>query len=108
MLVHFLADFALQTHWQAVNKSSNSDALFQHTITYGLCILILGFGLLNGGDAVIFGLVNFAIHSGVDAITSKLTKFFFDKKDYHNGFVVVGADQFIHVATLVGTYLMLV
>jgi len=31
LLIHGIADYVLQTHWQATNKSSNLTALVTHT-----------------------------------------------------------------------------
>lgn len=108
LLVHFLADFALQTHEQATNKWHSFDALGWHVVTYGFCIFILGVDIFpTVATAFWFYILNSALHWITDFVTSKFTHKFFEEKDFHNGFVVVGADQLIHVITLVGTFLLL-
>lgn len=104
LLTHFVADFILQTEWQATNKSKNNDALFQHVMTYTLG-LAAGSGLIFGvGPAWVgFVLANALLHFATDYVTSRFTARFFGRKDYHNGFVVIGLDQWIHQATLAAT-----
>jgi hypothetical protein len=55
--IHFLADFLVQTDWQARNKATSINALARHVATYTLCLSVFGprFALLNGG-----------LHFGVD------------------------------------------
>lgn len=104
LFVHFVADFVLQTHWQATNKSKNCVALLQHVTTY-MIALAFGSALIFGiGPAwVYFVLGNAVLHLATDYVTSRYSARFFGRKDYHNGFVVVGLDQWIHQATLAAT-----
>ena len=46
-------------------------------------------------------------HWVTDFLTSRIGKPFWDKGDFHNGFVVVGFDQVLHYIQLVATLLML-
>lgn len=41
LFVHFVADFIVQTQWQAVNKSKSLLALSQHVGTYTCCIALI-------------------------------------------------------------------
>lgn len=43
----------------------------------------------------------FGTHYLTDWITSRVSKFYFDKGDAHNGFVTIGFDQVIHYLTLI-------
>jgi hypothetical protein len=43
LFIHWIADFVLQTHWQATNKSKNNIALTQHVTTYSICWLAQSF-----------------------------------------------------------------
>lgn len=101
LLIHFLADFALQTHEQASNKSSSVKWLSYHVGTYSviwtLAATIL-FGDLSLG--LIFGAITFIAHFITDYVTSRIGKKFWDKGDHHNGFVVVGFDQILHYLQL--------
>lgn len=104
LLTHFVADFMFQTHWQASNKSKNNLALLQHVTTY-MIGLAFGSALIFGiGPAwCYFVLGNALLHFATDYVTSRFTARFFARKDLHNGFVVIGLDQWIHQATLAAT-----
>ena len=81
MVVHFLADFALQTDWQAKNKSSDNEALFFHCLTYSLVWLMISFIMLdNFWKALGFFAITLGAHSFTDYHTSRLAKQFFDKR----------------------------
>lgn len=113
LVVHFIADFLLQTHWMGSNKSKNWSALFAHTILYSLCFAAWG------GT---FILITFVTHTVTDAITSRITSrlyanlndmqgipigasrfSFWYQPNAHWFFAVIGADQLIHFATLAYT-----
>jgi len=104
--VHWLADFVLQTHWQATNKSKRLDALALHVFTY-TAALALGSVLLfprwPSFAWPIFVAVNGAAHFVTDFFTSRWSSKLYAKQDYHNFFVVIGLDQLIHHATLAAT-----
>ena len=101
ILIHFLADFGLQTHEQATNKSSSDKWLFYHVGVYSL-IWILGAFIICSDWKLSFGfaLLTGVIHYLTDWITSRISKPFFAKQDFHNGFVVVGFDQVLHMIQL--------
>ena len=108
LVIHFLADFALQTHEQASNKSTSNKWLFYHVGTYSLIWLLAMYSYIDiFSEALIFACITFVFHFATDYITSRLAKKFFDVKDYHNGFVVVGFDQLLHIIQLVYTYIIL-
>jgi putative Mn2+ efflux pump MntP len=101
LFVHFLADFALQTHEQATKKSTDWIYLTFHVITYSLCWLIASyilFGVFSTALAIF--VITFFAHWITDYCTSRIGKIFWDKNDYHNGFVVVGFDQILHYIQL--------
>ena len=106
LIVHFLADFALQTHEQATKKSSEIKWLLYHITTYTFVwsitffILPIREGLYNFYGWWIFTLLIFLTHFLTDFITSRIGKPFWKNNDFHNGFVVVGADQVVHYITL--------
>lgn len=107
LLIHFLADFGLQTHDQAINKSSSNKYLLMHVGVYTGVFLAFAFCTMNPWSALAFGLITGIFHFATDYTTSRISKPFFESKDFHNGFVVVGADQFLHVAQLLLTYKLL-
>lgn len=101
LLIHFLADFGLQTHEQAQGKSKDVIPLVQHVGVYSLVWLIAVLSLSGSYEtALYFAIITFIAHYITDYITSRISKGFFDKNDYHNGFVVVGFDQMLHYLQL--------
>lgn len=109
LIVHWVADFVLQTHEQAINKATSAYYLNCHVLTYSFVWLFAACGLFErGNDIIIFTLFTYVSHFITDFFTSKASGYFFKiKQDYHNGFVVVGFDQIIHYVTLFGSYLYL-
>lgn len=94
LLVHWIADFVLQTDKQAKGKSTSIYWLSKHLAVYTACLLPFGwkYALLNG-----------SAHWVVDFFSSKASSYFYKKGQVHNFFVVVGFDQFLHVAILIYT-----
>jgi formate/nitrite transporter FocA (FNT family) len=108
LVTHWVADFVLQTHWQASNKSKDNVALFRHVLIYTAC--------LGAASALLFGvalpwmsfvLSNFALHIVTDYFTSRASSKLWAKQDWHNFFVVVGFDQLIHQVTLAITMVLM-
>lgn len=108
LALHWVADFVLQTHWQATNKSKRTDALAMHVGTYTGALGIGSYGLLGFSPAVTgFIAVNGLLHFATDYCTSRLSSRLYAKQDWHNFFVVIGFDQLIHQATLAATLWLL-
>ena len=107
LLIHFLADFGLQTHEQATGKSTSLKWLTYHVGVYSLMWLLASwFYLEDFRIAIIFSSITFICHWITDYITSRVGKPYWDKQDLHNGFVIVGFDQVLHYIQLVGTLLL--
>lgn len=105
LITHFLADFALQTHEQASKKSHDWNALTFHVATYSIIWLFMSWIYFQDmNSALYFTCITFIAHFCTDAITSRISKRFFDKKDIHNGFVTVDFDQVLHYIQLWLTY----
>jgi len=105
LIVHFIADFMLQTHEQAVNKYKINEYLGYHISIYSLCWFFMTWYIFNNIKyAFIFAVITFLCHFITDAITSNWSKYYFDKKDYHNGFVIIGIDQILHYIQLYLTF----
>lgn len=108
LLIHFLADFALQTHEQATKKSTSVFHLHQHVMTYSLTWLFsIWVWTTSIESAIIFWLITYLAHFATDFITSRTSKKYFDEQDYHNGFVVIGADQVLHYVQLILTFILI-
>lgn len=99
LVLHFFADFIMQTNAQATGKSKRWKPLLTHTGSYATIFL---FGLLwpLGSSALLFAVITFVAHTATDYVTSRLSRPLFEKGDYHNGFVVIGFDQMLHYIQL--------
>lgn len=106
LIVHYIADFVFQTNDQALNKSTSSKYLAAHVFTYSLTWFFAA-SIFLFKDPIIglsFACITYGIHFLTDFITSRIVKHFFDKKDFHNGFCVIGIDQILHYVQLFLTY----
>lgn len=112
LLIHWFADFVLQTHWMATNKSKNMDALLAHTVSYSLIWLCVGVLYAVSLEShveqlyamFLFPLATLAAHTLTDYYTSRWTSKLWAKGDIHNFFVVIGIDQVLHYLQLFGLY----
>jgi len=93
--VHFFADFICQTDKMAINKSSSNKWLSIHVGIYALFLIPFG---------IEFALVNFALHFITDYISSRATTALWKAEKRHWFFVVIGADQALHLTALIATY----
>ena len=108
--MHWVADFVLQTDWQAKNKSKNNFALLFHVTTYTICIFVCGIFFLANQLTLenikiweLWALANGIIHFAVDYVTSRINTYLWNKGRVHDFFVMVGFDQVIHYACLFGS-----
>jgi len=99
LVIHFIGDFVLQSHWMALNKSKNDNALVAHVAVYGLFLFAM---TLNP----MWAMANTSLHWVVDYITSRINAKLWAEGKVHYFFVGVGADQLIHFACLFTTFLM--
>ena len=108
VLLHILADFFLQGTKLSKRKRFKLPALFEHTGIYTLTFLILSPFLLSLTfvQAVVLSLLNGVLHFGVDFVTGRLKKKYW-QVDEDKYFTVSGLDQILHVVILVVTYLTL-
>lgn len=108
LAVHWFADFVLQTHWQASNKSKRIGALARHVGVYTFTLAVFS-AIIFGQNAawVYFVAINGSLHFVTDYFTCRWSSRLFAKQDWHNFFVVVGLDQLIHQTTLAATMMFL-
>lgn len=90
--VHFMADFVFQSHVMSMNKSKNLKWLSLHVLVYSLCFVWCG---------VPFTIIVGVTHLIVDGVTSRGTKYLWQKGEVHWFFVLIGFDQAIHLSILV-------
>lgn len=106
ILIHWFADFVLQTDKQAKGKSKNWSDLLEHTLTYSVIWWLMLF-FLPWFDVITFIGATFIFHTSTDYFTSKLNNKLWVKEDKHNFFVSVGFDQVLHYIQLFTTYYLL-
>ena len=123
LTLHWIADFILQTHWQATNKSKSVLALTKHVFSYTLALFVGMFiffafvvsKAIYGADwtliveialrtSALYALLNGSIHWATDYVTSKVTASLWKQGEIHDFFVMVGFDQLLHYITLFVTY----
>lgn len=118
LIIHWFADFFLQTDQMATNKSTSNYWLTKHVLTYTAvwfismliyCAYLDGFNWTQRGVNLvfIFPIVTFICHWITDYFTSRLNTSLHKKGDIHNFFVSIGADQVYHYVQLVITFQLL-
>ncbi len=112
IVIHWIADFVLQTDKQAKGKSKNWSDLLEHTNNYSLLWTIIGMfytiiSLNTSWNWLLFGLITFIAHTITDYFTSRLNSKLWAKGQTHNFFVSVGFDQTLHYIQLFLTYYLL-
>lgn len=118
LLIHWFADFVMQTDKQAKGKSNNWNDLISHTLTYSLIWLIPLFIVVFSGYTreevgwsqwmLLFIPITFIFHTITDYFTSRLNSRLWFEGKVHNFFVSVGFDQVLHYIQLFLTYYLLV
>ena len=113
-IIHYIADFILQTDKEAKGKSKNWNDLLSHTITYSIYYFCVGVLLVlldilpNILFVCYFTIITFVCHTITDYFTSRWVKKSFEIEDHHNGFAKIGFDQYIlHLPQLFLTYALL-
>lgn len=128
IVIHWIADFVLQTDKQAKGKSKNWSDLLSHTSIYSLVWLLIGFGIfLNDFKpynqihntqmndywnhyiplGLLFVFITFICHTITDYFTSRLNSKLWAKGQTHKFFVSIGFDQILHYVQLFLTYYLL-
>lgn len=108
LLMHLFADFLLQGSSLSELKMSKIGYLFLHVLIYTAFFILVSPLLLSltFRESLIFSGINGGIHLVVDFITSKLKRKFW-KKNESVYIAIISADNLIHVAILIYTYITL-
>jgi hypothetical protein len=115
---HFVADFVLQTDTMARNKSTSNIWLSNHIVVYMAAMLALLAPFIYFIDPtvsrmqevwllgwlIVWVAVNGALHWITDWCSSRATSYLWKKGDRHKFFVVIGADQAVHLTTMFVTW----
>ena len=99
---HFVADFVLQTHTMAVNKSTSNKWLASHVGVYTLFFVFIA--ILSPVITLGYVLVNGVLHFITDYFTSRATTRLWKEERVHDFFVVIGFDQALHMSAMILTY----
>lgn len=108
LIVHYIADFLLQSDEEATQKSKSYVALASHVGKYSLALQVLAlYGAFKfGGDPVVWiswVLFNTVAHFGLDAVTSRMSSKLQREGNSSEFFNVIGMDQLLHQLTLILT-----
>lgn len=110
IVCHWLFDFFWQTDKMAQGKSKNNSDLFDHICVYTIGLVVctaLNGSILNNYAWLYWIAINSIAHFFTDYITSRASSNLWEKKEVHDFFVTIGADQMIHYITLFGTFVWL-
>ena len=100
---HYIADFVLQTRQMGENKSSSWYWLSAHVAVYTAALWFFALLVLGPVIAMLYVVINGAIHFGADAVTSRMTTRFHHAGKKKAFWDTIGFDQLIHQLTLLGT-----
>lgn len=105
LITHWFGDFVAQTDEMAKGKSTSNRWLIEHIAVYTGVLILGALLVMPSRDAAVFGLLNGAIHFGVDYVTSRMSSRLWKEGRVHDFFVVIGADQLLHTLVLYWTFL---
>jgi len=116
LIVHWIADFILQSDADAKGKSVYMKHLVSHTFLYSLFWVapLLIYSILNDlyhvtagkklHNKFYFVIITFILHTVTDYFTSRLNSKLWAAGKTHNFFVSIGFDQLLHYFQLFITF----
>ena len=109
LFVHYVADFIIQTDWQAKNKSKNNTALTRHIVSYTTVLFAgsLFFLFFYPGSfnlLFLFVIINGILHWVTDYFTSRVNSYLWGKGETKKFFIFLGFDQWVHSTILLLTF----
>lgn len=99
VVLHFIADWLLQSRNTAERKSEDVSVLLLHCFVYGLPFMIF--------VSPIYGAINLWLHFVVDYVTSRINKHYYTTKQMKKFWNMIGFDQTIHFVILFTTYYLI-
>ena len=104
LLVHWVADFVMQTQWMAENKSRRLVALGAHVLTYSSVLGVATVVMFGATQPVLwFIAVNAGLHFATDFVTSRISAEMWRRQNVHAFFICIGFDQLLHQIALAAT-----
>ena len=111
LLVHWVADFVLQTNQMALNKSKSNYYLGMHVTIYTLTtivawwvmLLVVGIYSITSLTYILAASAIFGMHFITDYITSRISGKYYKAQKNHEFFVTIGFDQWLHYVCLLYT-----
>lgn len=100
LAAHFIADFVFQTTNTGIRKSKDFGVLSDHVATYMGVMMALMMVVLDWRSAILYGLLNGAMHLPTDFISSKLSSKYYAEGRLYAFWKVIGIDQLAHYAGL--------
>lgn len=105
---HWLSDFVFQTDYWARNKSKSNAILGLHVLVYSLLMGLTVFTLtFRFYESLVFIIITYICHFITDYGTSRITSKLAIKEKWHDFFVVIGFDQFLHMTQILLTFYLL-
>lgn len=121
MLIHFVADFLLQSREMGQKKSSEPIWLLRHILIQWIVFVLCLFPVLGIAQAIMFSTANMIIHGIIDwniwrlykvSVALRFPELKLDPskaKDFkywedHVFYSTIGFDQMLHVLTLIGLF----
>lgn len=113
LIVHWFADFVMQSDKEAKGKSRNFKLLLSHVGTYTgvfvACMLVIAriAGPISASFwafLIKFAFITFVSHLAIDYYTSRVHRVLYEQKKHHEFFTSIGFDQLLHYAQLFLTF----
>jgi hypothetical protein len=106
LAAHAIADFKVQTSWQASNKSKSNEALLRHIATYAATIFLFLIPLCliletSLRSLVGYVLINSFLHFCTDYVSSRISSKMYAEGDDRGFWFVIGLDQLAHQIPLI-------
>ena len=106
ILLHFIADFICQSNMSITARGKDFWWLLVHIVAYTLTLfsgMMLGVLFMGFSAGMTFKFVSLlaVIHFFADYILGKISSHLWETKRHRWAFVIMGAEQFIHIILLI-------